>query len=130
MLEAALLRHDGIPGHVLHLALDGLAVEVGQLHSSGSHHGEVAIGKKKDVSRVIQNGGNIRGHKIFSIAQADHERRTVARSYDLIRFIDRDNSQGKDSGELLYCLTDSVLKGGMVAVAGLEKMFFNQVGDD
>src|SRR5271166_5153360 len=29
MLEAALFRHDRIPGHMLHLTLNGLAVEIG-----------------------------------------------------------------------------------------------------
>ena len=31
VLEAALFRHDRVPGDVLHLALDGLAVEIGEL---------------------------------------------------------------------------------------------------
>ncbi len=38
MLEAAFFRHDGVPGDVLHLANNGLAVEVGEPHAFGGNH--------------------------------------------------------------------------------------------
>ena len=47
VLEAALFRHDRVPGDVLHLALDGLAVEVGELDAVGSDDGEVAVGRER-----------------------------------------------------------------------------------
>ena len=51
MLEAALFRHDRVPGHVLHLALDGLAVEIGELHAVRREHRQVAVARK-NMSRV------------------------------------------------------------------------------
>ena len=47
VLEAALFRHDRVPGDVLHLAHDGLAVEVGELHAFGSDDGEIAVGRER-----------------------------------------------------------------------------------
>ena len=47
MLEAALLRHDRIPGDVLRFALHRLAVEIRDLHAVLRDDGEIAIGQKK-----------------------------------------------------------------------------------
>ena len=70
MLEAALFRHDRVPGHVLHLALDGLSVKIRELHARGGDYGEVAIGKKENVAGVIKDGGYVGSDKVFVIAQA------------------------------------------------------------
>ena len=71
MLEAALFRHDRIPGNMLYLANHGLSVEVGKLHAFGGNHGQVAIGQKEQIASVIENRRNIGGDKIFVLAQAD-----------------------------------------------------------
>ena len=130
VLEAALFRHDRVPGHVLYLALDRLSVEIRQLHAGGSDNGEVAIGEKENVARVIKNGGNVGGDKVFVVAQADHQRRTVARGDDFVRLVDGDDRQSKDSAEFFHGPANRLLESGLVAVASFEKMLFDQMSDD
>ena len=99
MLEAALFRHDRVPGHVLHLALDRLAVEVGELHAVGSDHRHVAVGQKENVARVIENRGHVGGHEVFVVPQADHRRRAIARRHDLVGIVGRDHRQGEHAAQ-------------------------------
>ena len=63
VLVAAFFRLDRIPLDARELALDGLAVEVGQLHAPGREDGHVAIGEKVDIARVVQNAGHVGGDK-------------------------------------------------------------------
>ncbi len=101
MLEAALFRHDRVPGDVLDLAVDGLAVEVGELHACRGDDGEIAVGEEEQVARVIEDCGNIGGDEVFVFAQADDGGRTVARGDDLVGLIDGDHAQREDAGQLL-----------------------------
>ena len=59
VLEAALFRHDRVPGDVLHLPSNGLAAEVGEAHAFGRDHCQIAVGEKEKISRVIEDGGNV-----------------------------------------------------------------------
>src|SRR5580658_409989 len=130
MLEAALFRHDGVPGHVLHLAPHGLSVEVGQVHAVGRNHGKIAISQKENVARVIENGRNVRSDKVFVVAEADHQRRAVARGHDLVGLIDEDDSHGEDSAEFFHCLADCFFEMRVCSVTSFEEMFLDQVSDD
>ncbi len=130
MLEAALFRHDGVPGHVLHLALDGLSVEIGELHAVGGDHGEVAIGQKENVTSVVENGGNVGSHKVFVVAQTDHERRSIAGGHDFVGLVDGDYAEREDSAEFLHGAADCFFERGTMAIAGFEKVFLDQVSDD
>ena len=55
MLEAALFRHDGVPGDVLHLALDGASLEIAELDSAGSDGRQISVSQKENITGVIQN---------------------------------------------------------------------------
>ena len=55
VLEAALFRHDGVPGDVLHLALDRASLEIAELDSAGSDGGQISVSQKENIARVIQN---------------------------------------------------------------------------
>ena len=129
MLEAAFFRHDRIPGDVLHLSPHGLSIEIAQLHAVGGDDGEVTIGEKVDVARVIENGGNVGGNKVFVVAQADYKRWTIARSHDLVRLIDGNDGQSEDPGEFFHCLTNRLFEMRMAAVTTFE-VFLDQVSDD
>src|SRR5690348_15187012 len=59
VLEAALFRHDRVPGNVLHLALDGTAFEVSELHALRGDDSEIAIAEEEQVARVIENRRNV-----------------------------------------------------------------------
>ena len=115
---------------MLHLALDGLSVEIGQLHAVGGDHGEVAIGEKENIARVIENRRHIGGDKVFVVAQADHQRRAVARGHDLVGLVDGNDGHGEDSGEFFHRPADCFFERRAVAVASFEKMFLDQVRDD
>src|SRR5579863_3114061 len=99
MLKAALFRHDGVPGNVLHLAHNGLSIKVHELHAGGSYYCQVTIVQKKQVTRVIEDGGNIGSYKIFVVAQADNRRRAIAGCNDLIGLFHGDYSQSKNSSK-------------------------------
>ena len=110
MLEAALFRHDGIPGDVLYLAHDRLSIEVGQLHAVGCDDGEVAIPQKEKIAGVIQNCRNIGGDEVFVFSQPDHGRRSIARGHNRVRFFHGDHCQGKHAGELSDGLADRLFQ--------------------
>ena len=63
MLEAALFRHDRIPGNSLDRGLDRIAFEVGYANGVSVDDGHLAVAEKKDVARVLQNWRNIRSDK-------------------------------------------------------------------
>ena len=84
VLEAALFRHDRVPGHVLHLADDRLTVEIGQLHAFRGDDRQIAVAQEKQIAGVIENRRNVGGNKIFVFAQADDRRRAIAGRDDLV----------------------------------------------
>src|SRR5207244_226341 len=55
VLEAALLRHNRVPGYVLHLACDGIAVEIRERNTARRDYSKVAIRQEEKVARVIQD---------------------------------------------------------------------------
>ena len=99
MLEAALFRHDRVPGNVLHLALHRLPVKIDQLHAGSGNHGHVAIRQKENIARVIKDGGNVGGDKIFIVAQTNDDRRPVARRDNLVGLIFGNHGQRKHTGK-------------------------------
>src|SRR5208283_237092 len=120
MLEAALLSHDGVPGDVLHLALDVLAFEVGQLHTGRRNGGEVAVGEEEQVARVIENCRYIAGDEILIFAEADDGRRTIARGHDLVWLVSGNDSNREDAGQQFYRFADRFFQRGLVSVVRTE----------
>ncbi len=130
MLEPALFRHDRVPGDVLHLADDGLSVEVGELHAFRRNHGQVAIAQEEQVASVIKNRRNVGGDEIFVFAQTDDRRRAIARGHDLVRLIDRNHRQREHAGQLTHRLADALFERGAMTIRGLQKILLDQVSDD
>ena len=110
VLEAALFRHDRVPGHMLHLADDRLSVEVGELHAFRRNHGQVAIAQEEQVASVIENRGNIGGDEVFVLAQADDGRRAIAGGHNFVRLIDRDHGQSENAGQLADRFADALFE--------------------
>ena len=110
MLEAALFRHDGIPGDVLHLPRTGCRRNRVSCTPSGVTHGHVAVGQKENVARVMQNRRHVRGDEVFVIAQADHRRRTVARRHNLVGIVGGNHRQREYARELLDRLADGLFQ--------------------
>ncbi len=110
MLEAALFRHDGVPGDVLHLALDWLAGKIAQLNASSCDHRKVTICEKEDVARVIKDGRNIGGDEVFVFAKPNDCGRSIARRHDLVRLRRADHRDGEDTSQLIHRLADGLFQ--------------------
>ncbi len=131
VLKAALLRHDRVPGDVLHLALNGTAFKVRELHALRRDHSKVAISEEKQVARVIENRGNIGRNKEFVFAQADHGRRTIAGGHNLVGLVGRDHRNGEHAIDQLYRFPYGFFeRNGVTVVFACGKKFLNQVGKD
>ena len=59
MLEAALLRHDRVPGDALLFRFDDVAVKIRDAHRIFRQNGDLAVAEKKNVARVLQNRRNV-----------------------------------------------------------------------
>ena len=122
MLVAALFLHDGIPQDVLHLPVHVVAFEIAQLDAAARQHGHVAIGQKEHVARMAEDRRHVRSHEIFTVAQADHHRRTFPGCDDFIRIVAAQNGQRKDAAELFHRAAN-----GLFEVAF--EVFLYQVGN-
>ena len=101
VLVAALFRLDGIPLDARDLALDGLAVEVGELDAVAGEDGHVAVGEEIDIARVVQDAGNVGGDEVFALAHADDDRRAGARGDDLVGLGGGEDAEGKGARQPL-----------------------------
>jgi hypothetical protein len=133
MLEPALFRQDRVPGDVLDAAGDGKPLEVSELHTVRGEHREVAVGEEEEVAGVVEDGGNIAGHKVFVLAQPDHRRRPLPRRDDLVQILGGDDSQSKNSLELpdrgAHGLFQASRLPGTRILGTLSETFLNEVGD-
>ncbi len=130
VLEAALFRHDGVPGNVLHLALHRLSIKVGKGHALGSEHREVAIAEEEQVAGVIENRGHVAGHKILVLAQPDHRRRAIARRNDLVGFRAADHREGEDSVQPLHRHAHGFFQRDLLVRIFQDEVLLDQVRDD
>ena len=69
---------------MLEFALDGVAVEVGELDAGRGEDGHVAVGEEVDVARVVQNARDVGGDEGLAFANADDDRRAEARGDDFV----------------------------------------------
>src|SRR5579883_2269134 len=130
VLVTALFGHDGVPGDVLHLAGDGVAVEIGDLHALGCDHGQVAVGEEEQVAGVEEDGGYVGSDEVLVLAEADDRGRAIAGGDDLVGIVDGDHAEREYTGKFLDRLADGFFEQGTVSVAGLEEVFLDEVGDD
>ena len=130
VLEAALLRHDGIPGDALRFALQRIAVEIGNLYAILRDHGQIAIGQEEKIAGVIEKRGHVGGDEVFIFADADHGGRSVAGRDNLVRFVNRDHHQREHAGKFLHRFTHCFFQQRPMAVSGLQVVLLHQVRDD
>ena len=131
VLVAALFRLDRIPLHARQLALHGLAVKIRQRHAFKRQDRHIAVGKKINVARVMQNSRHIAGDKRLALAHADHHRRAQPRRHNLVRLRGAQHAQRKRARQPLHCAPHRVLKLDRLA----RRLRFvlhllNQVGND
>ena len=124
MFEAALFGGDGVPGDVMDFRLDRIGVDVADLDAFRGEDGDVSVGKEKDVASVRQDTGNITGHEVFVLAQADHNRRAIAGRDDFARVLGREDDQSVDPDQTLGGFAHGVFERAAVHV------FLHQVRHD
>ena len=130
VLEAALFRHDRVPGDVLDLADDRLSVEVGELDAFRRNHGEVAIAQEEQVAGVIENRGHIGGYEIFVLTQSNHSRRAIACSHDFVGLIHGNHGHREYASQLTDGFANALFQRRTMTVGGLQEIFLDQVGND
>ena len=131
MLVAALFRLDRVPKNLLHLALDGRAFQVGELHPLRGQDGHIAIGQKVHHAGVVQDSRHIRGDKRFPLTHADHGRRPIARGHDGVGRIGGDHADGVSAGQPARRAAHGILQQHRLARAlGRAHFLLDEVGDD
>src|SRR6266853_3739329 len=128
VLVATFFRHDGIPGDVMRLALDGFSVVVHDAHAVFGKHGDIAIDQEKHVACVFQQRGNIAGDKIFAFAKTNDGGWAEARGNNLIGIAGGEKNQRVDSAQLLKRFANGFFQRNW-SVAELQ-IFLDQVRHD
>ena len=91
-------------------ALDGLAVEVGELDAVEGEDGHVAVGEEVHIAGVVEDSGNVRGDEVFAFAYADDDGRSGARGNDLVGLSGGEDAECEGSGESLDGAADGVFE--------------------
>ena len=113
------------------LALDGLAVEVGELDAGEGEDGHVAVGEEVDIARVVENAGNVGGDEVLAFAHADDDRRARARGDDLVGLGGGKHAQRKGAGEALDGAANGVFERDRRSAGSCVVLhLLDEVGDD
>jgi hypothetical protein len=73
---------------VLHgFALDGVAVDVPDLHAFAANFGDIAFFQVHEAVSDLAQGQLVGGEEVFAQAQADHQRAATARGNQTIRLL-------------------------------------------
>src|SRR5262249_13830353 len=129
MLVAPLLGHHGIPLNVLHRPIDWPPLKIREPHALRRQHGHVAIQEKVNVSRVRQDGRDVRGDEVFAFSQPDHYRRAQPSGHDLIGITLGDGRQGEDTAQLPHGGPHGLLQAFCAMPVRSVRMRFDQVGN-
>ena len=128
VLKSALLSHDRVPCDPLLLGLDNVAVKICNADRVLGQDRDLAITEKENVTRMVENGGNVRRDKKLAVAKADHNRRPLANRNDHVGLIHRDDGQGKDALKFLHRLSDGKLEREPLGVDIVADQMSNDLG--
>src|SRR6266404_7834973 len=87
MFEAALFRHDRIPGNTLDHRLHRVGFEVCYTHRILVDNGHLAVTEKKDVARVLQNRRDVGGNKKLAVSKANNDWWPLSDGDDHVRLV-------------------------------------------
>src|SRR5207302_1596999 len=100
-----------------------------KLDSGGSNHRQIAVSKKKEVTSVVENCGNIRCNKVFILPKSNHSRRSITSRNNLVCFVGADHYERENSRKLLYRLAYGIFEGRTRAITALQRIF-DEMCDD
>ena len=113
------------------VALDGVAVEVGELDAGEGEDGHVAVGEEVDVAGVVEDAGNVGGDEGLALADADDDGRAEAGDDDLVRLGGGEDAEGEGSGEAFDGAADGDFeRDGLAGGFRIVLHLLDQVGDD
>ena len=87
MLIAALFRGGDLPVDVMVLLFDGQLHRVIDLHAVAAQNGDLAVFHVHNVARVLDKRRHVGGDEVLALAEADEQRRVLARSIDMIGIV-------------------------------------------
>ena len=73
--------------------------------------GAVAVLEEDDVAGVVEDAGDVGGHEVFAIADADDGGRAGARSDELVRLVRGEDADGEGAGEAFDGAADGFFEG-------------------
>ncbi len=112
-------------------ALDGLAVEVGELDAVEGEDGHVAVGEEVDIAGVVEDAGNVGGDEVLAFAYADDDGRAGAGGDDLVGLGGGEDAEREGSGEALDGAADGIFEqDGSARGSGVVLDLLDEVGDD
>src|SRR5438105_10325236 len=85
VLEAALFDLIEIPVDAAHALADPACVEIQHLISVAGEHAHLAVVEVHDLSRVLEDRGDVAGDVELALAEAEQQRTSLARADDLVR---------------------------------------------
>ncbi len=92
MAVFAFFSGNRIPGNGVDFGLNFHAFQRFDSHTVLRHDGHLPGFQEDDLASVLQNSGDIRSDKVFTLSQTDHHAASItdAGGYDLVGFIRRD----------------------------------------
>ncbi len=101
MFVAGLLRHGRTPGDGVLRALDAPPFLVQQVKLPVPHHHEVMVFQKNHPAGVGQDGGNVRGQKVFAVPQPQDQRAFLPGRHQHAGLVGVDDGQGVGTLDLV-----------------------------
>ena len=90
---AALLRRADLPLDVVMLLFDGLLHGVVELDAAAGEHGDLAVVHIHHVARVLDDGGRVAREEAAALAEAEQQRRVLARGDDAVGTIGAEHTE-------------------------------------
>src|SRR3990172_8281767 len=110
VVVAALLYHLQVPVYLFHLLSDRNPISSSGYYSVSGYHCHLAILQVDNLSCVFQDGGHVRGRKIFPLSQTYEQGTTVPGQHEFIWFFHTEDRYTIGTLYLLECGTDGAGK--------------------
>ena len=101
LLVPALLGRVGGPWDRVNLALNGVKIEVGNLHAVAGDAADFIVVDDIHFVGLGPNGAHVAGDVVFAVTEADNQRAEAAHCDHLVRAVGADDAKGKRALQFL-----------------------------
>ena len=101
LLVPALLGRVGGPWDRVNLALNGVEIEVGNLHAVAGDAADFIVVDDIHLVGLGPNGTHVAGDVVFAVTEADNQRAEAAHCDHLVRAVGADDAKGKRALQFL-----------------------------